>query len=95
MFFLLSKSVSFLLLPSNILIGLAIVGVVLLTTGKKRAGTGLLLASIILLAIAGWYPTGNLLVHALESAFHDGVQTAACRTALSRIGRRDWVPVVA
>jgi uncharacterized SAM-binding protein YcdF (DUF218 family) len=69
MFFLLSKSVSFLLLPSNILIGLAIVGVVLLTTGKKRAGTGLLLASIILLAIAGWWPTGNLLVHALENRF--------------------------
>jgi uncharacterized SAM-binding protein YcdF (DUF218 family) len=69
MFFLLSKSVAFLLLPSNILIGLAVVGAVLLATGKKPAGTGLALTSIILLAIAGWWPTGNLLIHALENRF--------------------------
>ena|SRR5215510_2532672 len=69
MFFLLSKSVAFLLLPSNLLIGLAIVGAVLLATGKSRAGTGLILASIILLAVAGWWPTGNLLIHVLESRF--------------------------
>ena len=69
MFFLLSKSVAFLLLPSNILIGLAVVGAVLLATDKKRAGAGLLLASLILLAIAGWWPTGNLLIHTLESRF--------------------------
>jgi hypothetical protein len=69
MFFLHSKSVAFLLLPSNILIGVAAVGAVLLATAKKRAGIGLLLASIILLAIAGWWPTGNLLIHALESRF--------------------------
>jgi uncharacterized SAM-binding protein YcdF (DUF218 family) len=69
MFFLLSKSVVFLLLPSNILIVLAVVGAVLLAIDKKRAGTGLLLASIILLAIAGWWPTGHALIHALESRF--------------------------
>ena len=69
MFFLLSKSVAFLLLPSNILIGVAAVGAVLLAMDKKRAGTALLLASIVLLAIAGWWPTGNLLAHALESRF--------------------------
>jgi uncharacterized SAM-binding protein YcdF (DUF218 family) len=69
MFFLLSKSVAFLLLPSNILIGVAAVGAVLLAMGKKRAGTALLLASIVLLAIAGWWPAGNLLAHVLESRF--------------------------
>src|SRR5262245_6855404 len=69
MFFLLSKSVAFLLLPSNILIGVAAVGVVLLATGKKRAGIGLLLGSLILLDIAGWWATANLLIHALESRF--------------------------
>jgi hypothetical protein len=69
MFFLLSKSVVFLLLPSNILIVLAVAGAVLLAIDRKRAGTGLLLASIILLAIAGWWPTGHALIHALESRF--------------------------
>ena len=69
MFFLLSKSVAFLLLPSNILIGVAAVGALLLAMGKKRAGTALLLASVVLLAIAGWWPTGNLLAHTLESRF--------------------------
>jgi uncharacterized SAM-binding protein YcdF (DUF218 family) len=69
MFFLLSKSVAFLLLPSNILIGVAAVGAVLLAMGKKRAGTALLLASIVLLAIAGWWPAGNLLANVLESRF--------------------------
>ena len=69
MFFLLSKSVVFLLLPSNILIVLAVAGVVLLAMDKKRAGTGLFMTSIILLAIAGWWPTGHALIHALESRF--------------------------
>ena len=70
MFFLLSKSAAFLLSPSNILISLALAGVVLaVASRKKRVGAAIALASIALLAIAGVWPTGNLLIHALESRF--------------------------
>ena len=70
MFFLLSKSAAFLLSPSNILIGLALAGVVLaVASRKKRVGAAIALASIALLAIAGVWPTGNLLIHALESRY--------------------------
>jgi uncharacterized SAM-binding protein YcdF (DUF218 family) len=69
MFFLFSKSIAFLLLPSNILIGLGLAGVVLAAAGKKRVGACMALMSIILLAAIGWWPTGNLLTHALESRF--------------------------
>ena len=69
MFFLLSKSLSFLLSPSNILIGLGLVGAVLLLTRRKGVGLWMVVVSFILLAIAGWWPTGNLLTHALESRF--------------------------
>jgi hypothetical protein len=95
MFFLLSKSVVFLLLPSNILIVLAVAGAVLLAIDRKRAGTGLLLASIILLAIAGWWPTGHALIHALESRFPTMGFKSRRAGRHCRIGRRGRVPVVA
>ncbi len=69
MFFLLSKTVAFLLLPSNILIVLGLFGVVLMAARRTRAGMCLLLTSIALLAIAGWWPAGSLLTHTLESRF--------------------------
>jgi uncharacterized SAM-binding protein YcdF (DUF218 family) len=69
MFFLLSKSVAFLLLPSNILIGLALAGVLLAAAGKRRLGASMALMSIILLAAIGWWPSGNFLTHTLESRF--------------------------
>src|SRR6476620_757460 len=69
MFFVLSKSVAFLLVPSNILIAVGLVGVFLMTTRRKRAGIRMVVASIILLALAGFLPIGSLLIHALESRF--------------------------
>jgi uncharacterized SAM-binding protein YcdF (DUF218 family) len=68
MFFLLSKSVA-ILLPSNILVGLALAGVILATTRKKRAGVCTALVGTMLLAAVGWWPTGNLVTHALENRF--------------------------
>ena len=69
MFFPLSKSVAFLLVPSNILIVLGLAVGVLAATRNRRAGVCVASVSIILLAIAGWWPTGNLLTHTLESCF--------------------------
>jgi uncharacterized SAM-binding protein YcdF (DUF218 family) len=69
MFFILSKTVAFLLLPSNILILLGVAGLALLATRFARAGRRLLVASLALLALAGFAPIGNMLLHQLESRF--------------------------
>lgn len=69
MFFILSKTVAFLLLPSNILILLGVGGLVLLATRFARAGRRLLVASVVLLALAGFAPIGAALGHLLESRF--------------------------
>ena len=69
MFFVLSKTVAFLLVPSNFLILLGLLGAVLLATRYKRAGVRLAAASIVLLAIAGFMPVGALLGHVLENRF--------------------------
>jgi uncharacterized SAM-binding protein YcdF (DUF218 family) len=69
MFFVLSKTVAFLLLPSNFLILLGLLGVVLLATRFKRAGIRLAVASLVLLAVAGFAPIGIVLSHVLENRF--------------------------
>ena len=69
MFFVLSKTAAYLLLPSNILLLIGIVGLVLLLTRWRRAGVRLMAASLILLALAGLLPIGAVLAHVLESRF--------------------------
>jgi uncharacterized SAM-binding protein YcdF (DUF218 family) len=69
MFFILSKTVAFLLLPSNLLILLGLAGLVLLATQFERAGRRLLVVSLVLLALAGFAPIGAGLAHLLESRF--------------------------
>jgi uncharacterized SAM-binding protein YcdF (DUF218 family) len=69
MFFILSKTVAFLFLPSNLLILFGLAGVTLMAIGRKRVGTRIAAASIVLLAAAGFLPVGGLLNHELESRF--------------------------
>lgn len=69
MFFILSKTAAFLLLPSNLLISLGLLGVVLLATRFKRAGKRLAIACLLLLIIFGFSPLGTALTHILESRF--------------------------
>ena len=69
MFFILSKTAAFLLLPSNLLIMLGGVGLVLMVTRFQRAGRRLALGSLILLALLGFSPLGRVLSHGLESRF--------------------------
>ena len=69
MFFILSKTAAFLVLPSNLLILLCLIGAVLMATRYRRAGQRLAVASLLLLVIAGFTPVGSLLIHALESRF--------------------------
>ncbi len=69
MFFVLSKVLGFFALPSNLVISLGLVGVVLLATRFSRAGRGLVVASLLLLAIFGLSPIGNTLIVPLEDRF--------------------------
>jgi uncharacterized SAM-binding protein YcdF (DUF218 family) len=69
LFFVLSKTIGTMLLPTNFLIGLGLLGTILLATRFASLGRKLAAASIVLLAIAGFTPLGNLLLYPLESRF--------------------------
>src|ERR1044072_9698460 len=69
MFFVLAKIFGFFALPSNLLISIGLVGVLLIATRFARAGRRLAVASLILVAIAGWSPLGNALILPLEERF--------------------------
>jgi uncharacterized SAM-binding protein YcdF (DUF218 family) len=69
LFFALSKTLGVMLLPSNLLIGLGLSGLVLLFTRFAAHGRRLLAASLLLLAICGWSPLGSLLLYPLEQRF--------------------------
>jgi uncharacterized SAM-binding protein YcdF (DUF218 family) len=69
MFFVLSKVLGFFASPSNLMIGLGLVGVLLLPTGLARAGRRLMVASLIALALLGLSPLGNALIIPLEQRF--------------------------
>jgi len=69
LFFALSKTLGVMLLPTNFLIGLGLAGLILLLTRFARLGRKLLVASIVLLAICGFSPLGNLLLYPLEARF--------------------------
>ena len=69
MFFVLSKTVGLLLLPTNFLIGLGFVGAVLLLTRFAALGRKLLMTAVLLLVICGLSPLGNVLLYPLESRF--------------------------
>ena len=68
-FFILAKVLGFFALPSNLLITLALVGIVLLILRFRRAGMTCLVASVILLAVFGLTPAGNALILPLEDRF--------------------------
>ena len=69
LFFVLSKTLGIMLLPTNFLIGAGVLGALLLATRLARLGRRLLIASVVLLAICGFSPLGNWLLYPLEQRF--------------------------
>jgi uncharacterized SAM-binding protein YcdF (DUF218 family) len=69
LFFALSKTLGIMMLPTNFLIGLGLLGMVLLFTRFASLGRKLAAASLVLLAICGFLPFGNLLLYPLEQRF--------------------------
>jgi uncharacterized SAM-binding protein YcdF (DUF218 family) len=69
MFFILAKVLGFFALPSNLLIGLGLGGMVLSILQFRRAGVFLMTTCIVLLAVLGLTPAGNALILPLEQRF--------------------------
>ena len=71
------------LLPTNFLIGLGVVGAILLATRFASLGRKLLIAAVVLLAICGLSPLGKLCSIRWSSAFRHGTPRRARLTASS------------
>ena len=92
MFFILSKTAAFLLLPSNLLIAFGLAGVALMVTRWRRVGVCMAVLGLILL----WRSQAFYLLEAcslapLKTASRSGTQAAAHRTD-RRAGRRNFTP---
>ncbi len=76
MFFLLSKIVGFIAVPSNAIALICGLGLCLMPTRWRRKGVGLLTAGIAALLLVGYSPLSNVLLLALSERFpawqHDG-----------------------
>ena len=69
MFFILSKTIGFMLLPANFLIGMGLFGAILLATRSASLGRKLVVAALVGLAITAFSPFGNLVLYPLEQRF--------------------------
>jgi uncharacterized SAM-binding protein YcdF (DUF218 family) len=69
LFFFFSKTLGIMLLPTNLLIGIGLLGAILLVTRLASLGRKLVMVSVALLAICGFSPLGNWLLYPLESRF--------------------------
>jgi uncharacterized SAM-binding protein YcdF (DUF218 family) len=69
LFFVLSKTLGLMLLPTNFLIGVGLIGAILLATRSASLGRKLMIASVALLAICGFSPLGYCVLYPLESRF--------------------------
>ena len=69
MFFVLSKTLGHMMVPTNFLIGIGLVGLILLATRFASLGRKLAISALVLLAICAFSPLGKLLLYPLESRF--------------------------
>ena len=69
MFFVLSKVLGFFAIPSNLMLVLALSGAALARTRFARAGWRLTVGSLLVLAVGGFSPLGNVLMLPLEQRF--------------------------
>jgi uncharacterized SAM-binding protein YcdF (DUF218 family) len=69
LFFVLSKTLGIMLMPTNFLLVLGLAGALLLVSRFAALGRKLLVVSVVLLAICGFSPLGNLLLYPLEQRF--------------------------
>ena len=64
-----SKTVGYMLIPSNFLIGIGLLGAILLLTRFDRLGRRLMATALVLLAICAFSPLANFVLYPLEQRF--------------------------
>jgi uncharacterized SAM-binding protein YcdF (DUF218 family) len=69
LFFVLSKTLGYLLLPTNFLIAIGFIGAILMATRFASLGRKLVIAAVLLLVICGLSPLGKALLYPLEARF--------------------------
>jgi uncharacterized SAM-binding protein YcdF (DUF218 family) len=68
-FFVLSKTIAYLVMPSNFLMAIGLIGLVLLFTRFRRLASWLIVTSLVLIAVVGYSPLGRILLLPLEERF--------------------------
>jgi uncharacterized SAM-binding protein YcdF (DUF218 family) len=68
-FFVLSKTIGYLVMPSNLLMAIGLIGLVLLFTRFRRLASFLIVTSLVLIALVGYSPLGRILLLPLEDRF--------------------------
>ena len=69
MFFVLSKTLGYLVVPSNLVMAIGLTGLVLLCTRFRRLASWLIVSSLVLIALLGYSPVGRMLLLLLEDRF--------------------------
>ena len=69
MFFVLSKTLGYLVVPSNLVMAIGLAGLVLLCTRFRRLASWLIVSSVVLIALLGYSPVGRMLLLPLEDRF--------------------------
>ena len=69
MFFVLSKTLGYLVVPSNLVMAIGLAGLVLLCTRFRRLASWLIVSSLVLIALLGYSPVGRMLLLPLEDRF--------------------------
>jgi uncharacterized SAM-binding protein YcdF (DUF218 family) len=68
-FFVLSKTIGYLVVPSNVMMALGLIGLLLLFTRFSRLASWLIVTSLVLIALVGYSPLGRILLLPLEDRF--------------------------
>ena len=85
MFFVLSKLLAFFTQPSNLIVLIGLLGLVLTRTRFARAGWRLAAGSLILIGLIGFLPLGTALSIPLENRFPRWDPTGAPPAELTRL----------
>ena len=86
MFFVLSKVLAFLVVPSNIMLGIGILGMALMLMRFRRTGVRLMVACLLLLVVVGLLPIGRSLIAMLENRFPPGKEGGPPITGIIVLG---------
>ena len=69
MFFLASKLLWIVAAPTNLMAGVAGLGLLLVSLGRSRPGLGLVVGAVLALVLLGFLPAGTLMLRPLEDRF--------------------------